>query len=318
MCRKLLRFFSIALLISPLVCGLTLSYYFYDVLSRVQPNCGIHSNLTPASYTAENVDPSPYLMPQFEDVRLPSRQSPLQIAAFWMPVPQPETAQTVIIVHGNAACRRSPASLLPAGMLSRAGYNALVIDMRDVGDSDFEDGRSAAGTEEYLDLLGAWDWLQSEHGIEQNRIGVFGYSLGGATAINAAGAESGIRALWTDSAFAHLDDIIDHATRNAQWLRLFRPSGMLIGLLVSGDNLYSPSPVEQARFIGNRPFYLVHGTADEVVPYGQLERLREAAQLGGTQPQVWTTSSHHVDSMFDQTEEYERRLIDFFSGALGD
>ena len=49
-------------------------------------------------------------------------------------------------------------------MLARSGFSVLMMDLRDAGDSDVEDGRVAWGTEEYLDVLGAWDWLKFGEG----------------------------------------------------------------------------------------------------------------------------------------------------------
>lgn len=314
--RKFFRIFILTLLLSPLACGFTLSYYFYDVLSSVQAGCGAHHAFTPAAFTLDGFDTTPYLVPNYAEVRFSSRQTPLEIAAFWIPAPQPQTRQTVIIVHGHAACRRSPWSLLPAGMLHHAGYNVLVLDLRDVGDSAIEDGRTAFGTEEYLDVLGAWDWLQQQQGIPSQQIGLFGYSLGGSTVINAAGVEPNIRAVWSDSAPAHIDDIIDHATRHNTWLRFFRPSGMFVGWLVSGDNLYALTPLEQVSKLGTRPLYLVHGTNDEMVPYAQVERLHAAALANDTPVQLWTTASDHVGTMFDQPIEYQSRLAQFFSTSI--
>ena len=44
--------------------------------------------------------------------------------------------------------------LTPAGMLWRNGFNVLLIDLRDTGDSTFQDGRSTIGNEEHRDVLG--------------------------------------------------------------------------------------------------------------------------------------------------------------------
>jgi uncharacterized protein len=309
----LLRAALVVVVLVFLSTSLILAYAAYDLLSHVTPGCGADSPYTPAHYTIADVDTTPYLMPRYEDVRFPSRQRPLQLAAFWIPTDSPKA---VIIVHGYSACRRSPTSLLPAGMLNKAGFNVLVLDVRDVGDSQVEDGRSAAGTEEYLDLLGAWDWLQQTQGISPDQIGIMGYSLGGAVAINAAGIEPGIQAVWTDSAFARLNDVLDDKTRQAEWLRPLQSVAILLGRLISGDDLYALTPLTQAQRIGNRPLYLVHGTADELVPYQQLGLLVEAARSGGGAPQVWTTQSNHVASMMDQTRAYEQRLVAFFNESL--
>ncbi|HLO35912.1 MAG TPA: alpha/beta fold hydrolase, partial [Candidatus Deferrimicrobium sp.] len=107
----------------------------------------------------------------------------------------------VILVHGYNACRRDWTVLLPAGMLHQAGFGVVVPDLRNHGDSDIDDGRWAGGAKEYRDVLGAFDWLRA-HGVPGERIGIFGASLGAATATIATGEEPGVAALWADSSYA--------------------------------------------------------------------------------------------------------------------
>src|SRR4029450_678129 len=91
----------------------------------------------------------------------------------------------------------------------------LLIDLRDHADSTFEDGRYAGGTEEYRDVLGAWDWLQSAKGVPADRIGLLGVSLGAATTLIATGHEPGVAATWEDSSYADLPSIVrDELTRS--------------------------------------------------------------------------------------------------------
>ena len=62
--------------------------------------------------------------------------------------------------------------LLAAGMLHKAGMAVLLIDLRNHGDSTVVNGRYAAGTREYRDVLGGWDWLVAQ-GHPAARTGVF-------------------------------------------------------------------------------------------------------------------------------------------------
>ena len=118
----------------------------------------------------EDFDTSPYFMPEPEVVTIPSRDAGIEVSGWYIPAAEPDTP-TVIVVHGVTACKRDHAVLLPAGMLHRNGFSVLLIDLRDHGDSTFEDGRYAGGTEEHRDVLGAWDWLQSAKGVPAERIG---------------------------------------------------------------------------------------------------------------------------------------------------
>jgi hypothetical protein len=162
------------------------SYYGYGLLASATPLCdGRFPDDTPASFgtkgifeefTAGGFDTTPYAMPGYRDVSFPSRdarQPRLTIRASWVPA-EKAGAAAVIVIHGRNSCRHDPVVLLPAGILARNGFSVLMIDLRDHGDSDIEDGRSGWGSEEYLDVLGAWDWLQSAQGLRPSRIGLMG------------------------------------------------------------------------------------------------------------------------------------------------
>ena len=94
-------------------------------------------------------------------------------------------------------------------MLHRNGFSVLLIDLRDHGDSTREDGRFAGGTDEYRDVLGAWDWLRTEQGLPPASIGLLGISLGAATVLLATGQEPAVAAVWEDSSYADLGTAID-------------------------------------------------------------------------------------------------------------
>ena len=104
-------------------------------------------------------------------------------------------------MDGLGGCKNSIAVLTPAGMLWRNGFNVLLIDLRGTGDSTFQDGRSTIGNEEHRDVLGAWDWLVNEKGIDPKHIGLFANSLGGANANYAFSVEPRIAAIFLQSTF---------------------------------------------------------------------------------------------------------------------
>ncbi len=66
------------------------------------------------------------------------------LAAWWVPADRPDAA-AVILVHGKGSCRHDPVILLPAGMLHRNGFAVLMVDIRDMGDSEVVDGRYSGG-----------------------------------------------------------------------------------------------------------------------------------------------------------------------------
>jgi uncharacterized protein len=295
------------------------SVYIYNQLSRTVAGCGVASDreFTPEAFTSQTVETEPYLMPDYQEVTFTSRGDGIQLDAWYIPAEDEANAPAVVLIHGLTSCKRSASVLIPAGMLHRAGYSVLIPDLRDHGDSQVEDGRYAAGSEEWRDALGAWDWLVNERDIPEERIGMFGVSLGAATAMIATGEEPRVAALWEDSGFASIQTAVDaELTRNG--FPTFLSIGALtIGRLISGDDITAYSPLAAMGKLNGRPFYITHGTADERLSVDYAADLAAAAQAAGSSVEPWLIDgATHVEGMFLQPDEYERRLVAFFDAAL--
>lgn len=104
----------------------------------------------------------------------------------------------VVMAHGAGSTRSSV--LDQAAVIARSGYAVLLLDARGHGDSDgtamdfgwYGDRDLAAGTE----------FLASRDDIDDDRIGVVGFSMGGEEAIGAAAADPRIRAVVAEGATA--------------------------------------------------------------------------------------------------------------------
>lgn len=305
-----------------------LSYMLYQQLAAVEPRCPTHVANTPASFIVHssdwaNFDTAPYRMPRYDEVRFASRQptgstrgQPGLMLVGWYVEADPH-APTVILTHGLNACKHDHSILIPAGMLHRAGFNVLMFDLRDQGFSDVEDGRTAIGNEEYLDLLGAWDWLVETKGIAPERIGLFGVSLGAATTLAAFAEEPRTAAAFVDSPFADLSQVIaEELTRN-NFPTLLAPGGIWVARVVSGDDLLAHSPLEAIRRHADRPLFIVHGDADQLVDQHHTRDLAALAQQTGARLTTWLpTGIGHVEAMLAMPDDYEQRLIGFFREAL--
>jgi fermentation-respiration switch protein FrsA (DUF1100 family) len=202
-------------------------------------------------------------------------------------------------------------------MLHRHGFSVLLIDLRDHGESTFEDGRHAGGSEEYLEALGAWDWLHARgHPIE--RIGLYGQSLGAATVLIASGAEPRVAATWEDSSYGNVEEAIrDELTRNG-YPAFLASAGVLAARLLAGDDLLSPNTLDAAAHLGGRPLFMTHGDADRRLSVRFAGQIADAVRLGGGQVEPWIIQgADHVQGIRLQPAEYERRLVEFFERSLG-
>lgn len=301
---------------------LAVSYVLYDQLTDVAGSCDRHAANRPndfvdrAGWWGTDFDYEAYFMPQYEEVRFPSRQDGLTIAAFY--VEAAADASTVILVHGLGGCKNAHEVLVPGGILWRHGFNVLLLDVRDVGESDMEDGRSAIGNEEYLDVLGAWDWLATVKGIPAERIGLLGNSLGAATALNAFRLEPRVAAVFVDSPFDNLPQIIEEELARNNYPLFLTQGGIWMARLVAGDNLLAYDPGDAVNASNGRPMYIIHGTADTRIDYHHSLQLRDrAAALGADNVTVQIVAGvNHIQMARDYPQEYETAVVNFFRTAL--
>jgi uncharacterized protein len=305
------------------VAYLGLGYYIYDLFTVVHPECGSvymdgRRDFTPASfegvyYPENTINVDAYLVSSFETVEFPAREDSNQISAWFVPAVEP-SGRVVIVVHGADVCRRNTSVLLPGGMLANNGFDVLLIDLRNHGDSEVVGKGLTAGVTEYKDVLGAFDWLVSQ-GYAPGQIGVLGISLGSATSINAFGAEPQIAALWADSGFADIPTVLEDQLEMNGLPKLFSGAVLLVARL-NGTSFDADviSPVISIQNHQGRPVTIVHGTDDEWVNVRSAYVLYEAS---GQAADLWIIADmRHVEAMFVYPEEYQARLIEFFDQAL--
>ena len=318
---KALIGFVIALVVLLVVAYLGMGYVIYNKLGNVKGTCDQHLANRPDNFALHpewpaGFDVTPYYMSPYEVVQFPSRDAGIQIAGWW--IPTDPAAPAVIVVHGLGGCKNAITTLTPAGMLWRNGFNVLLIDLRDIGDSTFDDGLSTIGNDEYRDVLAAWDWLMQEKGFEAGKIGLFAESLGGATANYAFSEEPRFAALFLQSTFGNLQEIIAaELTRNG-YPTFLAPAALISGSLVTGENLFARNPIEAITKAAGRPVYIVHTQADTRIAVNQSEQLAAAAQSAGAKVTTWfPENGAHVQTPAYYPEEFEQRLVGFFRQALG-
>lgn len=141
--------------------------------------------------------------------------------------------------------------------------------------------------------------------------------MGGASTLIALGQEPRIVAVWVDSPFADLSELIDDQLVADSKPTILTPGGMWMGRLVGGEDLWAHSPQEGIRNDAGRPLYRVHGTADQLVPIHHHFELVALAKQTNANATAWEVDGgQHVRSVLIVPQEYERRLVTFFRAAL--
>src|SRR5581483_7061901 len=113
----------------------------------------------------------------YSRVAFPARDG-VPLVGWW--IPAPDARGTVVFLHGYGASKAQALGVAP--FLHAAGYNVLAYDARAHGESGGT--HTTLGLDEVQDVEGAWDWLAARDTTAH--VALLGWSMGGATAINAA------------------------------------------------------------------------------------------------------------------------------------
>lgn len=189
-----------------------------------------------------------------------------QLVGWWLPGTD---LGTVVILHGWGANREL---MLPVGRpLQAAGWNVLLFDARNHGDSDADTFSSMPRFAE--DAEAALDWVRARPGMAAAPVVLLGHSVGAAAALLVASRRDDISAVVSLSAFAHPADMMRRWLANKR-LPYF-PLGWYVLRYVEwviGHRFTTIAPVNTLPKV-DRPVLLVHGRDDRVIPPSDAERL---------------------------------------------
>ncbi len=226
--------------------------------------------------------------------------------------------ETVIVLHGYTASKYNTEYIKPVvEILAKHGYNVVVYDHRAHGDS--EGDITTLGYKEVDDLSRVIDWLIEEKKIS-GKIGLIGYSMGGAITLKALAVEDRIAAGVADSPY------VDIVVSGRQWIK--RMKGILRTILLmdypliirfarkyAGVDLKELNMFNYAEKI-RKPLLIIAGKNDDLVPLGQINELAKKIKAVNENTEIWITDSRHVSAVRDYPEEYEEKVIGFFERWL--
>lgn len=205
-------------------------------------------------------------------------------------------APAVLHVHGNAG--NIAYHDLFSRFLTESGIHVFIFDYRRYGRSD---DRGPLNRDALLrDSHAALDALLARPDVDTTRVGVYGVSLGGAFAIPLAAQRPEVRALVTLSAFSSWTGVAnDHAP----------PLGSL--LLPRGWN-----PEDFVSGLTDRPWLIVHGDADEIVPIRHAYRLDARAEAAGVQAVLHVAPGADHNEVLNTHPQVRRAIAEFFIREL--
>jgi pimeloyl-ACP methyl ester carboxylesterase len=219
-----------------------------------------------------------------EEVRLDSEG--VSIHGFYLPTARsPQTARAILFLHGNAgnASHRLPNAV----ELTRLGADVLLIDYRGYGMSDGTPSEAGA----YADARAGLAHLIEERGFPEQRIVLFGRSVGGAIAVDLA-RDRGLAGVILESTFTSIADVARGMI------------GAPLAYLLRG-RFDSASKIDQIRV----PLLFFHGDQDRIINDALGRRLFELAP----EPKQFETISGagHNDTVEVGGHPYFSRIAQF-------
>ena len=256
----------------------------------------VPSSKTPANYGMS-----------YETIEFTSNRT--LIKGWFLPVASnPSLPPVVVLMHGWS---RNASELLQfAGLLNKAGFAALLFDARGHGSSGDDGPITIRKFEE--DILAGIDYLEKRTDVDTKRIGLFGRSIGGASAILAAASDWRIGALASCSAFA------DPEALTKDTLRMFHlPSWPLAWIACRfierwlGIGMEQVAPKNQIGRI-DAPMLLIHGEKDSYIKPSNMEILQARASRHAER--LLIPGRGHSDVMRDPL--CTREIVSFFDRNL--
>jgi uncharacterized protein len=201
-------------------------------------------------------------------------------------------------------------NLPPVSALLDAGYGVLQIE----GRACAQPPRAVTlGGDELLDAQAGLEFLMHRDDVDTKRIGAFGFSMGGVTALRLAARQPQIRAVVAEGGY---DQLGTHITQPRAQLSLPREIFLYTVAgsfwLQTGINPWSISPLAEIPEIAPRPVMLIYGEHEIQRGGGDLQY-----QAAGEPKTLWVVpGGDHGSNFLLDPQEYNRRVLEFFERAL--
>jgi dipeptidyl aminopeptidase/acylaminoacyl peptidase len=283
-----------ALILLALVVGGVYLYQYADALAERE----IHPPRYPVAMT-----PADFGMAVYEDVSFTTSDG-LTIRGWLIPG---WNGATVILGHTHKGSR--VVMLYDAATLNGQGYSVLVFDWRGQGLSDGD--KVSFGQYEVLDVTAAVDHLILFEGIDPNRIGVMGESLGGTVMLLAAARDDRIKAVVSASPLTTIQDVADFQTRQIPFAGALT---VQLGQMKTGVDASKVKPVDEICKISPRPVLLIYGQYENFLPPDTADRMFAAAC---DPKELWVVPGASHGGFRDvATQEFAARIVAFFNQHL--
>lgn len=201
-------------------------------------------------------------------------------------------------------------NLPPVSFLIQAGYGVLQIGSR----SCASPARPVTlGYRELDDAKAALDFLRKQPEIDQNKIGLIGFSMGAATAIRLAAQSDQIAAVVAEGGYFNLGaDILD-SDRSPAFIQRVLLYGIEWAYRIQiGADPHTLSPIDALPHLAPMPILLIFGEGEILAT-----RARQQITAAGDTAQALIVpgGSHGTNYLIDR-QSYETQVLGFFDANL--
>lgn len=235
----------------------------------------------------------------------------LQLHAVYFPATQ-KTNKTIVVAHGYRENHRSMASYIH--LFHRQGYNVLAPDDR--GAVGSEGKYIGFGWPDRLDYLKWLQLLLKKEGSQQ-KIGLFGVSMGGATVMMISGEHLSkqVKAICEDAGYSSIEGELTHELK-AQFNLPKQPLITTADWAVqqhTGFSFKKASSVDQLKR-NHLPTFFIHGGKDNFVP---TKMVYQNYRASAGPKQLWVVpGAAHAMSYYDHPQLYSQKVSRFFAKYL--
>lgn len=256
----------------------------------------------------EQINPSHFLMTGYETISFTSGNLDFD---GWF-ISSIRNAPVIFLCHGYKSNRAELLTL--AATLQENGYNVFLFDLRAHGVNATK--MSTLGAAETGDLIAAINKVVQHPGVDKERVGIWGVSLGAYVALSAATRCDKVKVLVVDSAFDSPNNFIKMQTKLVSGVDSF----FLRGLVYSGYYLVNrskmrghPSLIDSLAELRGRPKLFITNEEDT-----ELERQTLNLFNRSPFPKDLLRMRHSGTSLLYGTErkDYEIKVWSFFKDNL--
>jgi pimeloyl-ACP methyl ester carboxylesterase len=243
-----------------------------------------------------------------ETVRIPVDE--LELAAWYIPPTEAVNGATLIYVHGFGGNRG--ALLEQVAAMHEVGYGALLLDMRNHGESGA--AITTWGPAEARDVIAAYNYLLARSEVDPDRIGLVGKSMGGAAVALAAAQLPDLAVLVLESTYISFEENLPNILPG-----IARAPGFLAPYVFNRMESATSEPLADTLVADtvaglNVPLLLIHGEQDRLVPTEQGRAIFAAAN----EPKILHTvpGAGHLDIFTADPETFTAQMRTFLAEHL--